>query len=85
MENLIVYDFPGLDDTWGISYDLLNAAFQKNIIENANKVLFIFVTNQSIYESKWGESFVKLINQARSVYNVNAENSILITSKVEEK
>ena len=43
----------------------------------------MFVANPSDFEKR-GESIVKLISYAKEVYNVDAENSMLIMTKVEE-
>lgn len=42
-KNFILYDFPPLIDYGGKVNEILNALLQKNIIEGANKVLFVFV------------------------------------------
>ena len=43
----LLYDLPGLEDTRGSSYEILNASFIKNIVENAKTVGFIFIDHKT--------------------------------------
>jgi energy-coupling factor transporter ATP-binding protein EcfA2/DNA-directed RNA polymerase subunit M/transcription elongation factor TFIIS len=80
--DLIVYDLPGLLDSRGVPYDVLTAAFLKNIAENARNVRFVFVEScGSIIEGARGRLFKELLNKARNVFDVNASNSMFVVTK----
>ncbi|WP_440998324.1 hypothetical protein [Cysteiniphilum litorale] len=81
----IIYDLPGLRDSRGASYELLNAAFIKDIAENARSVSFVFVESYgTIVDGARGELFKNLIKQARKTFGVgvNKESSMFIITKV---
>jgi hypothetical protein len=50
----LLYDLPGLEDTRGSIYEILNASFIKNIVEKARSVGFIFVEEKATLSSKRG-------------------------------
>ncbi len=50
----LLYDLPGLEDTRGSIYEILNASFIKNIVENAKTVGFVFVEDKATLSSKRG-------------------------------
>lgn len=52
--SFLLYDLPGLEDTRGSSYEILNASFIKNIVENAKTVGFVFVEDKATLSSKRG-------------------------------
>jgi len=78
----LLYDLPGLEDTRGSSYEILNASFIKNIVENAKTVGFIFIEDKATLSSKRGKGLKTLIEKANSVFKVDKTNSILIVTKV---
>lgn len=78
----LLYDLPGLEDTRGSSYEILNASFIKNIVENAKTVGFVFVEDKATLSSKRGKGLKILIEKANSVFKVDKTNSILIVTKV---
>jgi len=57
----LLYDLPGLEDTRGSSYEILNASFIKNIVENAKTVGFIFVEDKATLSSKRGKGLKTLV------------------------
>ncbi len=77
-----MYDLPGLEDTRGSSYEILNASFIKNIVENAKTVGFIFVEDKATLSSKRGKGLKTLIEKANEVFKVDKSNSLLIVTKV---
>ena len=78
----LLYDLPGLEDTRGSIYEILNASFIKNIVENAKTVGFVFVEDKATLSSKRGQALKTLIEKANSVFKVDKTNSILIVTKV---
>jgi hypothetical protein len=78
----LLYDLPGLEDTRGSSYEILNASFIKNIVENAKTVGFIFVEDKATLSSKRGKGLKTLIEKANEVFKVDKSNSLLIVTKV---
>jgi hypothetical protein len=79
--NLVVYDLPGLLDSRGVPYDVLTAAFLKNITENARNVRFVFVESMDSLTTARGRLFKELLNKARNVFDVNVSNSIFVVTK----
>lgn len=79
----ILYDLPGLEDSRGTHYDLLNASFIKNIAENAKKVGFIFVEDKNTLWAKRGQGLKMRIEQAKKVFDVDETNSLLVVTKVD--
>jgi len=78
----LLYDLPGLEDTRGSSYEILNASFIKNIVENAKTVGFIFVEDKATLSSKRGKGLKTLVEKAKSVFKVDKSNSLLVITKV---
>lgn len=79
--DLIVYDLPGLQDSRGVPYDVLTAAFLKNIAENARNVKFVFVESMDSLTTARGRLFKELLDKARNVFDVNVDNSIFVVTK----
>lgn len=80
----VLYDLPGLEDTRGADYELLNVSFIKNIVENADEVGFIFVEDRGTLWSKWGQGLKTLIDWAQQVFEVDESNSLLVVTKVKQ-
>ena len=79
--DLVLYDLPGLLDSRGVPYDVLTAAFLKNIAENARKVRFVFVESVDSLTTARGELFKALLDKARNVFDVNVINSMFVVTK----
>ena len=78
----LLYDMPGLEDTRGTEYEILNASFIKNIVENAKNVGFIFVEDKGTLWSKRGKNLKNLVDKAKTVFKVDESNSLLVVTKV---
>ncbi|XP_047143839.1 uncharacterized protein LOC124817601 [Hydra vulgaris] len=61
-ENVLFYDLPGFRDTRGVLENLLNSAIIKNIIENADTTIIVFVVSEDEIIAGRGKLFKKLLS-----------------------
>jgi GTPase SAR1 family protein len=74
-KDLLLYDFPGFEDTRGLATDLLNALFIKDIIEKSKSVRFVFVAGKGEIEEGRGENLKKLIGIATDLIKGDIKDS----------
>lgn len=83
IEDLRFYDLPGLDDTAGTNYEVLNAFFIKQIIENARTTRLIIVAGLDEVTAGRGKSFKDLTNRIVKLLptgiGINVCSSLVIT------
>jgi predicted GTPase len=63
-DDLLLYDFPGFEDTRGLSVDLLTLNFVNSLLEKAKTVRLVFVAGEGEIEDVRGESLKKVIKIA---------------------
>lgn len=83
LDELVIYDSPGFDDSRGVEANILNAAFIKNIIANARSVKFVFVVGLDTITTNRASGVKKLTNIARNLFrDISIDDcSILLITK----
>ncbi|XP_065640597.1 uncharacterized protein LOC136073158 isoform X2 [Hydra vulgaris] len=76
LDHFLLYDLPGFNDTRGLLLNLVNAAFLKNIIENAKTVRFVIVTCMEEIAACRGELFMKLLSCTNNLLSNESINEI---------
>lgn len=82
-EEVLFYDFPGFSDTRGVLVNLINSAIIKNIIENADTAIIVFVVSEDEIIAGRGKLFKELISRLETLIpNVALqERSALVITK----
>ena len=83
----LFYDLPGIGDTRGTAVNLVNAAFIKNLIENAERVGIVFVISQDEITAGRGELIKQLLSNLKILIpnETIEEISALIVTKSSAK
>ena len=87
VQGLRFFDFPGFNDTDGSERNLVNAAFIRRILLDAESVRFVFVVGQDQFTADRSASVKKLFQSINQLFvgdeRINlTDNGIFVTTKV---
>ena len=87
IDGLLFYDLPGLHDSKGSLYELVNASFIRRIIENSRTTRFVFVAKLAEAEVERGRPFTDLVSKAKNLVpgvDVSKSSSLVLMKSDED-
>lgn len=86
LENLLIFDMPGFQDTKGSIKDLTNTIFIKQILTEANTIKIVFVMSQPEIVAGHGKFLKDLLDMTKNLFagyseQIVADSSLLVMTK----
>ena len=82
VDDLLLFDLPGFNDTEGSERNLVNAAFTRQILIEASSVRFVFVAGEDEFTALRGDPVKKMFDAIRLLFVTDTQSDDLINNSV---